>query len=150
MLQRVHCILLLAALALLASPATAAAVAVDAPAAEAALSESPKDSLVRRFTSPFAQLRERKTSRVGLAGAKKRTLSDELLSLLSGELAFPSILPRPLSSFGLLKLGGPTPPLLLSEFPPSFSDPNRGDFPISISDRNETCSVESGPHVQSC
>lgn len=85
MLQRLHCLLLLAAVAFLASPATSAAVAVDA-AAEQALPETPNLNLARRFTSPFAQLRERRTSRVGLAGAqKKRTLSDELLDMLRGE-----------------------------------------------------------------
>ncbi|BGP53227.1 hypothetical protein JCM8202_002554 [Rhodotorula sphaerocarpa] len=84
MLQRLHCLLLLAAVAFLASPATSAAVAVDA-AAEQALPETPNLNLARRFTSPFAQLRERRTSRVGLAGAqKKRTLSDELLDMLRG------------------------------------------------------------------
>ncbi|GAA5860417.1 hypothetical protein JCM3774_000412 [Rhodotorula dairenensis] len=80
MLHQLNCLVLLAALALLASPATAAAV--DTEVGERSLPETPQLSLARRFTSSFAQLRERKTSRVGLAGAKKRTLSDELLAML--------------------------------------------------------------------
>ncbi|GAA5979006.1 hypothetical protein JCM10908_002769 [Rhodotorula pacifica] len=81
MLHRLNCLVLLAALALLASPAVAAAVDVEQ-LEQRSLPETPKLDLARRFTSPFAQLRERKTSRVGLAGAKKRTLSDELLAML--------------------------------------------------------------------
>lgn len=87
MLHRLNCLVLLAALALLASPATAAAVDVEV-VAERSLPETPQLSLARRFTSSFAQLRERKTSRVGLAGAQKRTLSDELLAMLKGEFLF--------------------------------------------------------------
>ncbi|KWU45807.1 hypothetical protein RHOSPDRAFT_28684 [Rhodotorula sp. JG-1b] len=82
MLHNLNCLALLAALALLASPSTAAAVEVQQ-LEQRSLAETPaKLSLARRFTSSFAQLRERKFSRVGLSGAKKRTLSDDLLAML--------------------------------------------------------------------
>lgn len=85
MLHNLNCLALLAALALLASPSTAAAVEVQQ-LEQRSLAETPaKLSLARRFTSSFAQLRERKFSRVGLSGAKKRTLSDDLLAMLKGE-----------------------------------------------------------------
>ncbi|BGP45331.1 hypothetical protein JCM10450v2_001149 [Rhodotorula kratochvilovae] len=82
MLRRVHCLLLIAALALLVAPAAAvnAGNLTTTPAFQLNLAE--------RFSSTVARIKEKrapsKTSKVGLAGMKKRTLSDELLDMIKG------------------------------------------------------------------
>ncbi|GAA6047976.1 hypothetical protein JCM3770_006452 [Rhodotorula araucariae] len=83
MLRSVHCLLLVAALALVVAPAAAAAV-------NAGNSTTPafQLNLAQRFSSTVAKVKEKrapsKTSRVGLAGVKKRTLSDDLLDMIKG------------------------------------------------------------------
>ncbi|TNY18163.1 protein priA [Rhodotorula diobovata] len=89
MLHRIHSLLVVAALALLVAPASAAAVAV-VPSNSTTPAPAPgfQLDLARRFSSTVAQLREKrspsKTSKVGLAGARKRTFSDELLDMIKG------------------------------------------------------------------
>lgn len=91
MLHRIHSLLVVAALALLVAPASAAAVAV-VPSNSTTPAPAPgfQLDLARRFSSTVAQLREKrspsKTSKVGLAGARKRTFSDELLDMIKGAL----------------------------------------------------------------
>jgi len=98
MLHRIHCLLVLAALALLAAPAARASpTALDlAPsnATQAAPAPAFQLNLAQRISTRVKQLRERrsptKTSRIGLAGVRKRTFSDELLDLIKGACSSPS------------------------------------------------------------
>ncbi|GAA5936814.1 hypothetical protein JCM3775_002714 [Rhodotorula graminis] len=94
MLHRIHCLVVLAALlALVVAPAPARAspapaVVVVAPSSNSTDAPAFQLNLAKRISTTVKQLRERrsptKTSRVGLAGARKRTFSDELLDLIKG------------------------------------------------------------------
>lgn len=104
MLHRIHCLLVLAALAVLAAPAARASpTALDlvpsnstapAPAYSTAPAPAFQLNLAQRISTRVKQLRERrsptKTSRIGLAGVRKRTFSDELLDLIKGACSSPS------------------------------------------------------------
>ncbi|GAA5898559.1 hypothetical protein JCM8208_004697 [Rhodotorula glutinis] len=91
MLHRLHCLVVLAALALLVAPSPARAspaAVVLAPCNSTAPAPAFQLNLAQRISTTVQQLRERrsptKTSRLGLAGVRKRTFSDELLDLIKG------------------------------------------------------------------